>query len=660
MNITHHKAQKNYATSCKQLFRSLIIISLVLVIASTPACSQAAPQAGLRASISSGQVPLKVSFINDSKHASRFLYEFGDGSKQNTRKVSQIVTHEYTEAGTYTVRLTAMGNGDSPQTSTAEITITVWHGPIVQVKLVPDSLELACEQTQQMTAEAQDEYGNPIPEAQITWKIPDSKAGTISSDGVFTAGTKAGYFSRGISVTATLNNHSAQTTVPVTVEPGPLYQVKLSPSTLKLATGQSHQFTAEATDAYDNPLPEAQLTWKAAPNLGTITSRGMFTAGTKAGVFSQGVTISAELDNDIVDAAASITVVENQVITAEHPGGLHSQAQIDTVKLNIQQNMQPWKEAFNRLIVKANDSLNHAPQAIQDFYAPGYYDDPDASMAAKRLIHEDGSIAYFCALAYQLDNSSKRTQYADKAVELLNSWSVINEAVSGTDGNEYMCTGGIGLIHAADLVWNYSGWDTVDRDNFVAWVNNVFRNSANTMIDYEANWGCWGSLASISAAHLANDQAVINSVIDLMKNRISDTIDSDGHMPYETRYEGRGIWYTYYALAPLTAACQVALNTTGFDLFHYTSPNGRNIKMALDNLFYYSQHPDEWPYYEGEQVNLPSTDSWPGNLFMAMAGIYNEDDYSSWVTSGGSVSDATWWGSNHIAWYFPILMQPSP
>jgi hypothetical protein len=447
----------------------------------------------------------------------------------------------------------------------------------------------------------------------------------------------------------------------VMIKPGPLTQVKLNPETTELACGQSQKFTAEAVDEYGNPIPEAQFTWEADPGLGTITSSGRLTAGTGPGVYSNGVVVTAKLDTLSADATASVTVSDTiQTWTAEHPGGLHSQAEIDATKLNVQQNIQPWKDAFDKLIAKADESLTHVSQAVQDFYAPGYYSDAEGSLAAKGLIHEDASAAYFCALAYQLDESSQRTQYADKAVELLNSWAAINETVSGYDGNEYMCTGGIGLIHAADLVWNYSGWDSADRDNFAHWVNNVFRVSANAIIDHKANWGCWGSLGSISAAYLLDDQTTVDYVIALMKDRIGYSIASDGHMPEETDRGNSGIWYTYYALAPLTAACQVALNATGEDLFHYTSPNGCNIKMALDNLFYYSQHPDEWPYYEGDLNNIPSADSWPGNLFMAMAGIYDEPEYSDWVTSGGHVSDSTWWGSFHIAWFFPVLMQPLP
>ena len=304
-----HRKDKQHVTL--RVHYILVLTLLLLVISFIPACSsQAVPQAELRASISSGQVPLRVSFINDSKNASEFQWDFGDGSTMTTTIAGQIVTHEYTEVGTHTVKLTAIANGDSAETSTAEITITVKHGPIDYVKLVPDTLELACNQIQQLTAEVMDEYGNPIPEAQITWKVPDNRAGSINSDGVFTAGTKSGSFNKGITVTASQNSHSAQTTIAVKILPGPLDRVKLSPSTLELAPSQSHQFTAEATDAYDNSLPEAILVWKVILNLGIITSDGMFTAGTQAGVFSEGVTVTAELDNVSVDATASVTVKE--------------------------------------------------------------------------------------------------------------------------------------------------------------------------------------------------------------------------------------------------------------------------------------------------------------------------------------------------------------
>jgi hypothetical protein len=344
----------------------------------------------------------------------------------------------------------------------------------------------------------------------------------------------------------------------------------------------------------------------------------------------------------------------------DHPGGFHSQAQISKTKEMIQQNVQPWEDASNDLIAEANGYLAHSPQAVEDFYAPGYYDDPDGSMAAKHLIHGDGFAAYTCALAYQLDESSQRIQYASKAVEILNSWATINETVSGVDGNEYMCCGGIGLILAADLLWDYDGWNLTDRNSFEDWVSSVFQNSANTLKTISANRGCWGIWASISAAYLLDDEQTINADIDRIKDRVSWYIAEDGHIPLETNSGSSGMWYTYYALAPLTAACQVAFNATGTNLFNYMSTNSRSIRLALNFFIYYLEHPDEWPFYGGEDLMTLGPHSSAGQLYMAMASIYEDDGYENWVTSLGPVSDSTWWDNVHIAWKFPVLMQPSP
>jgi len=42
------------------------------------------------------------------------------------------------------------------------------------------------------------------------------------------------------------------------------------------------------------------------------------------------------------------------------------------------------------------------------------------------------------------------------------------------------------------------------------------------------------------------------------------------------------MWYTYFALAPMTVAAMVARNASGVDLFSYVSPRGSSIRLALD------------------------------------------------------------------------------
>jgi hypothetical protein len=105
-----------------------------------------------------------------------------------------------------------------------------------------------------------DAYGNPAPLAQPSLS--------------FTAPLVAGpavvsYTEQG--VTGTKN---------VTVTPGPLDRIEVTPGTLTLAAGAAHTFIAATLDAYANPVA-ANLTWTA--TCGAIDAAGHYTAPASAG-----------------------------------------------------------------------------------------------------------------------------------------------------------------------------------------------------------------------------------------------------------------------------------------------------------------------------------------------------------------------------------------
>lgn len=62
--------------------------------------------------------PAIVSFSNSSQHASSFVWEFGDGQSST----EQNPKHTYTKGGTFTIKLTAIGEGGSNK---SEKTITI-------------------------------------------------------------------------------------------------------------------------------------------------------------------------------------------------------------------------------------------------------------------------------------------------------------------------------------------------------------------------------------------------------------------------------------------------------------------------------------------------------------------------------------------------------
>ena len=72
------------------------------------ASSQTLPVAGFSGTPTNGIAPLNVTFTNLSINATNFVWNFGDGNKFNTTSNTNV-TDTYTNAGSYTVILTATG-----------------------------------------------------------------------------------------------------------------------------------------------------------------------------------------------------------------------------------------------------------------------------------------------------------------------------------------------------------------------------------------------------------------------------------------------------------------------------------------------------------------------------------------------------------------------
>lgn len=332
----------------------------------------------------------------------------------------------------------------------------------------------------------------------------------------------------------------------------------------------------------------------------------------------------------------------------EHPGGMHTQEQIDLVKERIQQKKEPYYQAYLQLIDYADAALNHESHALTDFNVPGFYIDSAAHRTNSKSLQSDAFDAYACALAYQLNGDEK---FAEKALDFLMAWANLNTQYSNHDGSLVMAYSGTAMIMAADLLYTYPNWGKDDKAQFFSWAKHVYRKACNEIRGRKNNWADWGRLGSILTAQLLDDSTEVEKNIQLIKSDLFHKIADDGHMPEEVRREKNGIWYTYFSLAPITAACWVALQAEEVDLFTYQK-NGKSIKSALDYLLYYTQQPEQWKWFEQPRPGSP--ESWPGNLFEAMHGIYGDEAYKSYVEGVRPLSYPT----HHFAWSFPTLMKP--
>ncbi len=354
-------------------------------------------------------------------------------------------------------------------------------------------------------------------------------------------------------------------------------------------------------------------------------------------------------------------VSENGKFT--HPGGMHTASQLNAVKSNLHN--EPWQSAYNQLLQEADKAVVSSFSAVENFFLPDYYGHPREHMDAKQNLSDSARSAYAMALAYQLTDGAGKNKYAEKTIKILNLWASVNEYVSGSDGNLVMCYAGLPLVFSAELIADFDGWNGADRDLFKKWLKEVFMKSADKIKNRANNQGDWGTFASITAGYFLDDRQRVLAETKRVKKRIADSIDKNGEFPRENKRANSGMWYTYFALAPMTGAAYIAGNALGENLFDYTAPNGRNIKTALDKFFWYCKNPDKWPYKKpkglygkiysvlypcADEVELPSPVWWPGNLYEAMSPVYKVKEWEEWIKPSRPISGGR-------AWLFPTLMQ---
>ena len=176
--------------------------------------------------------------------------------------------------GPFTV--TAASGGVS---GTASVTVTVAPPVLTTIVVSPASASVVTGGAQQFTASGKDQNGAALsPQPTFTWTA--GGGGTISGGGLFTAGASAG---GPFTVTAASGGVSGTASVTVTAAPPVLTSITVTPTPASVVTGGAQQFTASGKDQFGAALsPQPSFTW-AAGGGGTISSGGLFTAGTAAG-----------------------------------------------------------------------------------------------------------------------------------------------------------------------------------------------------------------------------------------------------------------------------------------------------------------------------------------------------------------------------------------
>jgi uncharacterized protein YjdB len=171
---------------------------------------------------------------------------------------------------------------------------------LASVVISPPSAIIGAGDTQEFSASARDENGNPVQGALFAWSSSNPSVATVSETGVATGVTGGDVLIR-----ATAGGVMGSSQLQVRA----LTTITVSPAFSTVMIGESQQFTAVAADQTGAPLEGIEFTWTtSAPAMATVTSAGLVT-----GVSGGDVEITATASG--VSGSAQLRVREVKSIT---------------------------------------------------------------------------------------------------------------------------------------------------------------------------------------------------------------------------------------------------------------------------------------------------------------------------------------------------------
>jgi hypothetical protein len=149
--------------------------------------------------------------------------------------------------------------------------VTVTPGKLVELEIRPGTATVAADATLAFEALGRDVKGNEGP-VSASWSVGGGAGGgAIDASGLYMP-QKTGEWE----VLAAAAGMSSKATV--TVVPGKVAVLSLSPASAAMIVGETLAFAATATDSKGNEVPDPKLQWSVARSIGRVSAAGEFTA----------------------------------------------------------------------------------------------------------------------------------------------------------------------------------------------------------------------------------------------------------------------------------------------------------------------------------------------------------------------------------------------
>jgi hypothetical protein len=201
-----------------------------------------------------------------------------------------------------------------------------------------------------------------------------------------------------------------------------------------------------------------------------------------------------------------------------HPGMLHTQADFDRMRAQVNANAHPWSAGWDRLVANPHSQLSWTPRPLATVIRGG-------AGQNYTVLYNDIHAAYQTALRWKISGD---TAYANKSIQILNAWSSTLTTITG-NADRFLAAGiyGYQFANAAEIMRTYSGWSAADFNRFKNMMLNVFyplnhqflvgHNDA-CITNYWANWDLCNMASILAIGILCDDRAKFDEAINYFKN----------------------------------------------------------------------------------------------------------------------------------------------
>ena len=295
-----------------------------------------------------------------------------------------------------------------------------------------------------------------------------------------------------------------------------------------------------------------------------------------------------------------------------HPGGLHTQADFDRVKVQLAEGNTRVQQAYAKLISAAYSQASVQTYPVETIVRGGGSGENYINAA------RGATMAYQNALRWKIEDN---VACAKAAVRILMAWCNTTKAISG-NSDQCLAVGlyGYQFAQAAELMRDYEGWNRQDFAKFQRWMlelwypkainflrsrNGTWENSGKWWQapgHYWSNWGLCNALCVASIGVLCDDVFIYNQAMSYFKYDQCGTFeDPRTEVPIKndglTEFLGNLVVTTSESELETGAYGKLGqMNESGRDTGHSAMALGLAVDMAKvgwnqgDDLFAYMNH----------------------------------------------------------------------